>query len=82
MRLFYEFISYVASENQVDPGVGTIRVIGCNVNSLFDVPVGCVQDDPTWQRTVAPVIASVLDAVDPNSPYYNSELDNWANEIV
>lgn len=80
MRNFYDFISYTASADGVAPGQGVIRVVGCNVQSEFDVPPGTAQDDPTWQDTVAAVISGVLQAVDPNSASYDSTLDNWANE--
>lgn len=80
MRNFYDFVSYTPSTDNINPGVAAVRVIGCNVPSQFDVPIGCVQDDPTWQNTVAKVIASILDVVDPKSVNYDSTLDNWANE--
>jgi hypothetical protein len=79
MRNFYDFVSYSPSTGP-NPGTGIIRVIGCTQQTAFDVPPNTVQDDPTWQDTVAQVIAAVLTAVDPNSPSYDATLDNWANE--
>lgn len=80
MRNFYQFIDYTASSDGTTPGTGIIRVIGCNIRTTFDVPPGTVQDDPTWQNIVAQAIGPVQAAVDPNSPTYDSTMDNWANE--
>lgn len=79
MRNFYDFVSYNESSG-TSPGTAVIRVIGCNTQTALDIPPNTVQDDPTWQNTVAQAVAAVLTAVDPNSPSYDSTLDNWANE--
>lgn len=80
MRAFYDFVSYSPSSDGVAPGTGIIRVIGCKDQTAFDVPAGTIKDDPTWQNTVAQIIAGILSVVDPNAPNYDSTLDNWANE--
>lgn len=79
MKNFYELIDYVPGTN--DPGVATIRVIGCNAQTQLNVPVGTVVDDPMWQYTIAVVVASVLPYTVPQCPEYYSALDNWPYEV-
>lgn len=70
--MLYSTISY---DTTVDPGVATILVVGCNTNTELLVNAGIVEDDHSWRNTLAQVIWTVLDAVDPNSPNYNVDLD-------
>lgn len=70
----YTVISYTPSVQKPLPGQAIIRVNGCVLTTAIDVPYGCVQLDAKWNLTVDPVVASVLDAMDPNSLNYDPTL--------
>lgn len=66
----YTVISYTPG----NPGVAYIKVNGCKFQTGLDVAAGIVQGDDKWNALVNPIVASVLDAMNPASLNYDPTL--------
>lgn len=70
----YKIVSYEPSKQKKEPGIATIQVDGCALVTSLDIPYGAKPGDDKWNAAVDPVVASVLDGMDPDSDNYDPTL--------